>query len=64
MRNHWHLYNWLKKKFMTSGRVPTLDEARAEFPELSLEQLGEGYAEFESVVGKLPEERSVTECTA
>ena len=50
-RNRWHLYEWLKRRYMATGRVPNPDEARAEFPELPLEEMGEGYAEFYSVVG-------------
>lgn len=52
MRNSWHLYEWLKQRYMASGRIPDMDEARAEFPELSLEEMGEGYLEFENIVGK------------
>jgi hypothetical protein len=47
------LYEWLKQRFMRTGRIPETSEARAEFPELSLEEIGEGYAEFELVVGKI-----------
>lgn len=52
MRNRWHLLEWLKTRYMAVGSVPTADEARAEFPELPLEEMGEGYSEFYLVVGR------------
>jgi len=52
IRNHWHLYEWLKQRYMATGRVPDPDEARAAFPELPLEEMGEGYTEFYLVVGR------------
>lgn len=52
LRNHWHLYEWIKQQYMASGRVPEWEKARAEFPELNLEEMGEGYLEFYSVVGR------------
>lgn len=46
MRNSWHLYEWLKQQYMRSGRIPTYSEARREFPELSIEEMGDGFTEF------------------
>lgn len=51
-RNYWHLYNWLKQESMRTGVVPTVDEARREFPELSAEEMGEGFAEFMIMINK------------
>lgn len=56
IRNHWHLYEWLKQEYMWTGTVPDTNEARAEFPELSLEELGEGYYEFVLTVARFPKE--------
>lgn len=52
MRNRWHLYEWLKQQYMATGRMPDDDQARAAFPELPLEEMGEGYTEFMAVVGR------------
>lgn len=51
-RNRWHLYEWLKQRYMATGRIPDPDEARAAFPELPLEEMGEGYTVFYGVVGR------------
>jgi hypothetical protein len=37
---------------MITGVIPEADEAREAFPELPLEEMGEGYAEFYLVVGR------------
>ena len=52
MQNRWHLYEWLKQQYMRTGRIPSADESRAAFPELPLEEMGEGYTEFMAVVGR------------
>lgn len=52
MRNRWHLFEWLKQQYMATGRMPDDDQARAAFRELSLEEMGEGFAEFEATVGR------------
>lgn len=52
IRDRWWLYDWLKNQYMSTGYIPTANEARAAFPELPLEEMGEGYTEFMSVVGR------------
>ena len=54
IRNKWHLYEFLKQHYMWTGRIPDADAARAEFPELSLEEMGEGYTEFTLTVARFP----------
>ena len=51
-RNYWHLYNWLKQAYMWTGGIPTVDAARREFPELSAEEMSEGFAEFMLMINK------------
>lgn len=55
IRNHWHLYEWLKQQYMATGVIPEADEAREAFPELPLEEMGEGYAELYLIVGRFEE---------
>lgn len=50
--DRWWLYDWLKHQYMRTGYIPTANEARAAFPELPLEEMGEGYTEFMAVVGR------------
>lgn len=37
---------------MSTGTVPNADQARAEFPELTLEEMGEGFLEFQTMMAR------------
>ncbi|MBA4543973.1 MULTISPECIES: hypothetical protein [Thermoactinomyces] len=48
--NRWHVYNWLKYRFLNSNVKPARDEVLSTFPELSPEEIDEGIAEFENSI--------------
>lgn len=47
--NKWHVYEWVKKRFMDTGIVPTKVEAWEAFPDLDPEEIHEGFEEFRAV---------------
>lgn len=47
--NKWHVYEWVKKRFMDTGIVPTKEEAWQTFPGVEPEDIHEGFEEFRAV---------------
>lgn len=47
--NRWHVYEWMKQRFMATGVVPTKEEAWLTFPDTDPEEVHEGFEEFRAV---------------
>lgn len=45
--NPWPVYNFIKRRFFETGRIPTNREIAAENPEATFEEIREGRAEAE-----------------
>jgi hypothetical protein len=48
--NRWHVYNWLKHRYMATGFIPNLAEVITEFHDMDHDEIVEGLEEFLSVV--------------
>lgn len=51
-RESWHVYNWMKYRYLTSGIKPSKSEVRSLFADskLSWEEIEAGIADFESTI--------------
>ncbi|AIQ59714.1 hypothetical protein [Paenibacillus borealis] len=50
--NYWHVYHFMVTYYQNTGLVPERSVLLAEFPSLDPEQVDEGIAEFNLVMGK------------
>ncbi|MEK4328946.1 hypothetical protein MKX70_24205 [Paenibacillus sp. FSL R7-0312] len=50
--NYWHVYHFMVTYYQNTGLVPERLVLLAEFAELDPEQVDEGIAEFDLVMGK------------
>lgn len=48
--NRWAVYEYMKKRFMESGYIPTLEEVIGAFPGLDHFELAEGIEEFNAAM--------------
>lgn len=46
----WSVYEYMKRRFLCTGLVPTHDELETEFEGIDPSELLEGITEFESVI--------------
>lgn len=44
--NRWHVYSYLKHRYMYTGEFPNIQEIQAEFTGIDQKELSEGMAEF------------------
>lgn len=54
--NRWHVYNYLKYRYMYTGEIPDIQEIVTEFHGIDSEELKEGMTEFWLVLrrGQVP----------
>lgn len=50
--NYWHVYHFMVTFYQNTGLVPERPVLLVEFPDLDPEQVEEGIAEFDLVMGK------------
>ncbi|MBH8609127.1 hypothetical protein [Thermoactinomyces sp. CICC 10521] len=48
--NRWHVYNYLKHRYMYTGEIPDIQEIQTEFAGIEPEELQEGMIEFWLVI--------------
>lgn len=48
--NRWHVYEFMKNRYIRTGQIPNAKEVHREFTGLDVEEIGEGMAEFHSVI--------------
>lgn len=54
MRNRWHVFEYMKQRYMRTGVKPTRNEVLNQFKDTDFEEIVEGIAEFNLVVKHLP----------
>lgn len=50
--NYWHVYDFMKSVFLSTGVAPDRDTLLVEFKELDSRQIDEGIEEFELAIGR------------
>ena len=48
--NRWFVYEFCKKAYMESGRVPTVKQVMRKFPSMDPVELSEGISEFQEMI--------------
>jgi hypothetical protein len=51
--NRWVVYEYMKNRYIRTGEIPNAKEIHAEFAGADVEEIGEGMAEFHSVVQRI-----------
>ncbi|MGG1880151.1 hypothetical protein ABDI30_21625 [Paenibacillus cisolokensis] len=48
--SHWHVFEYMRQRFMHTGRVPDQQELLAEFADMDQAEIDEGVKEFNTAM--------------